>query len=252
VLEGGWSAPESDALKIIFLVGDAPPHMDYAGDVHYPATLQDALKQNIMVNTVQCGNYGPCRTHWQKIARLGEGKYVAIDQSGGMAAVSTPHDKALAELERKITASRLFYGTAAEMRDAEKKSKEEADARAGAMAMGAEAAADRAALKCRRGLVAGRRDLVRDVMEKKVDLAKIDPAELPESLRGKKTEEILALLKARWAERKALDDEMKDLVAKRDACIKTEMAKREKAGGFDAKVKDIIRERAKKAGIELD
>src|SRR6266446_5385816 len=33
-----WT-PASDVRRIVFLVGDAPPHMDYAQDTKYPTTL---------------------------------------------------------------------------------------------------------------------------------------------------------------------------------------------------------------------
>jgi uncharacterized protein YegL len=49
-----WSQ-EGQAYRVIFLVGDAPPHMDYQDDVKYPDTLEAAKKRGIVVNTVQAG-----------------------------------------------------------------------------------------------------------------------------------------------------------------------------------------------------
>ena len=37
-----WST-DKKTLRIIFLVGDAPPHMDYKDDVKYPRHLQESL-----------------------------------------------------------------------------------------------------------------------------------------------------------------------------------------------------------------
>src|SRR4051794_23493131 len=69
--EGGGDAPESvnqaladavdkikwgtdkSTLRIIFLVGDAPPHMDYADDVKYPETCKKAVAKGLIINTVQ-------------------------------------------------------------------------------------------------------------------------------------------------------------------------------------------------------
>ena len=42
--------------RIIFLVGDAPPHMDYRQDVKYPDILRMARDRHIIVNAVQAGN----------------------------------------------------------------------------------------------------------------------------------------------------------------------------------------------------
>src|SRR6185295_17837473 len=47
---------------------------------------------------------------WREIARLSEGSYTAIAQSGGMVAIATPMDKELAELNRKIGATMIAYG----------------------------------------------------------------------------------------------------------------------------------------------
>src|SRR5712675_3321474 len=55
VREMKWSKDDR-TLKIIFLVGDAPPHMDYANGPKYPNTCREALRRGIIINTVQCGN----------------------------------------------------------------------------------------------------------------------------------------------------------------------------------------------------
>src|ERR1700730_7213222 len=61
-----WSK-DKQTLKMIFLVGDAPPHMDYADDVKYPDTCKLAVARDIIINTVQCGNHAETRKYWQEI-----------------------------------------------------------------------------------------------------------------------------------------------------------------------------------------
>ena len=51
-----WSQ-DRKVLKIIFLVGDAPPHMDYPGAPKYPEVCQRAMKRDLIINTVQCGAF---------------------------------------------------------------------------------------------------------------------------------------------------------------------------------------------------
>src|SRR6187402_857826 len=41
-----------DTRRIVFLVGDAPPHMDYEQDAKYPLTLKVAKQKDIIVNAV--------------------------------------------------------------------------------------------------------------------------------------------------------------------------------------------------------
>ena len=97
-------------LKLVFLVGDAPPHMDYQDDVKYPEICKLAAKSNIILNTVQCGNMASTTPVWEEIAKLAEGDYVAIAQSGGVAAISTPVDAEIAKLNRELGITVVAYG----------------------------------------------------------------------------------------------------------------------------------------------
>src|SRR5437899_2318114 len=62
-----WSA-DKKVLKIIFLVGDAPPHMDYADGPKYPDICKQAVKKDLIINTVQCGNLAETTPVWKEIA----------------------------------------------------------------------------------------------------------------------------------------------------------------------------------------
>ena len=99
-------------LKLVFLVGDAPPHMDYQDDVKYPEICKLAAKNNIILNTVQCGSMASTTPIWKEIAKLAEGDFVAIAQSGGVAAISTPVDAEIAKLNRELGVTVVAYGRA--------------------------------------------------------------------------------------------------------------------------------------------
>src|SRR5258708_39475030 len=96
-----WSTDKS-TLRIIFLVGDAPPHMDYTDDVKYPETCKKAYEKGIIINTIQCGNDSECQRFWKDIAVKSEGSYVGIQQDGGVVAVATPFDKRLGEINDEL------------------------------------------------------------------------------------------------------------------------------------------------------
>src|SRR5262245_61847381 len=53
VTQMAWSK-EPNTYRVVFLVGDAPPHMDYAQDVHFPESVLLAKQRGIVVNTIQC------------------------------------------------------------------------------------------------------------------------------------------------------------------------------------------------------
>ena len=103
-----------DSYKVVFLVGDAPPHMDYQDDVKYMQTLAAAEDRGIVVNTVQCGEIGATVAPWQQIAALGHGRYFQVEQAGSALAMTTPYDAALARLSAELDATRIFYGDAEE------------------------------------------------------------------------------------------------------------------------------------------
>ncbi len=78
-----WSEAD-DTRRLVFLVGDAPPHMDYVQDVSFTDTLKIAARRDIRVNAVQAGDAPDTEVAWRSIAALGAGDYIAIPQSGNV------------------------------------------------------------------------------------------------------------------------------------------------------------------------
>src|SRR5262245_24540327 len=137
-----WST-DKKVLRMIFLVGDAPPHMDYPDDVKYPETCKEAVKRDIIINTVLCGSDAQAKDHWLKICRAAEGSFVQIDAGGGPAvAIGAPFYCYLATLNTEISKSTLVYGAP----DTRAKGKKAAESTA---TLPAGAAADRAAFYAR-------------------------------------------------------------------------------------------------------
>src|SRR3954447_24218125 len=170
-----WS-PSPDVVKLVFLVGDAPPHMDYNDDVKYPDTCQAAVKKGLIINTVQCGAAGDARQVWEKIAKLGEGSYVALEQSGGMVTIEAPQDRDIAELSNKIATLSMPYGS-------EKQQAEVAAKNGAAAAAPASVTADRAAFNASSArAIQGRGDLVSDLRDKSIKLDDLKEEELPKDL----------------------------------------------------------------------
>ncbi len=104
-----WSS-EPNVLKIIFLVGDAPPHMDYPEEVQYPGTVLQAMKKGITISTIQCGNMQSTTSIWKKIANSGQGVYSKLIQSGNVKVIRTPMDQDFAALNIKLGLTIIPYG----------------------------------------------------------------------------------------------------------------------------------------------
>src|SRR5689334_15126219 len=104
-----WSAAAPDLSRIIFLVGDAPPHEDY-DVVDTVTTATNAAQRGIIVNTIQCGSERATKGAWQAIAASGQGKFFVIPTDGGVQAITTPYDEQLSDLAQKLGATFLPYG----------------------------------------------------------------------------------------------------------------------------------------------
>ena len=236
-----WTAAK-DATRIVFLVGDCPPHMDYQDDVKYPVTCQTAAKAGIIINTVQCGGHAATTPIWQEIARLAEGSYIALAQTGGMTAMATPHDAEIAKLSAAIGETSIGYGSAAQQESVREKN---AVARDAAPAV----SASRAAFNTGTGgkAIQGRGDLVADHAEGKVALDQLKPEDLPPEFKDKTPAEREAYLKEQSAKRTELNTQLNTLVRQRATFIEQEQARLAKAGkgdSFDLKVAETIKEQS--------
>jgi Mg-chelatase subunit ChlD len=243
----GWSESD-DVLRIVYLVGDAPPHMDYEQDVKYAVSCELAAKRGLIVNTIQCGNDTSTTPIWQEIARLAEGEFFQIEQSGGMQAISTPYDEELGELAGRLGQTMVVYGSTREIAEGEMRMRR---AERLAEAAPAEAAADRAAYMAKAG-AGGAVDLIADIEAGKIKLEDVPESELPEVMREMSVEEREAHVAARIAERAETREQIETLSAKRQAFIKEAIGKAGKADSFDHLVLESLQKQAARVGIDYD
>lgn len=249
-----WSKG-AKTYRVIFLVGDCPPHMDYKDDVKYPVTCKAAAEAGIVINSIQCGNSGGTTPIWKDIADRAEGRFFKVEQSGGAVVTGTPFDGELAELGGALAATRVHYGTAAEQAALRKRAK----------AADETAAAAPTAARASRGVfmskaagektLSGGKDLVADATKGEVKLDELKEEELPEVMRDMKPEQRQKYLAERSARRTALQAEINALAAKRQQYIKAKVEEANKAGGkqsLDAAIYDSIRKQAAKCGITYE
>jgi hypothetical protein len=239
-----WST-DKKTLRIIFLVGDAPPHMDYADDTKYPVTCKKACEKGIIINTIQCGNDAECTKHWREIAVKAEGSYAAIPQEGGVVAIATPFDKELGELNGKLTRTTVAFGAPTARAEAATKTREAAELPAGA------GGADRAGVAAKLGRLATY-DLVDAVKEGRVKLDELKDDQLPDDMKKMSPKERKAHLEKVEKERAEINKKVIDLDKKRNEYIQAELKKKGKSAkdSFDEQVLETLRKQAKK--IELD
>ncbi|MFL5352328.1 vWA domain-containing protein [Archangium sp.] len=241
-----------ETMKLIFLVGDAPA-ADRHDDWNFNRWVKRAAEKHIVVNTVRCGGDPETQTQWKLAAKLTDGRYESLEQSGGMVAVATPYDAELAKVNADLARKTLYAG---------KKEAQVANrARADQMAeLAPEAAAERIQyMKTTRGAGSAPAAAARvssapvavggavDLAAQPEALASVKDDELPAELAGLDAKAREAKVKQLADERKVLEEKAAKLASERDAWRAKNVA--EKEDSFDANVMKGVKEKAAKYGL---
>jgi Mg-chelatase subunit ChlD len=247
-----WN-PDKNTYKVIFLVGDAPAHMDYPNDVKYPETLAVAKQKGIIVNAIQCGEDQETKTSWQQMVSLGQGSYFQVGQTGNAVAIATPYDKKLAELSTKLDKTRIFYGNEEEkVKQAEKlaatdklhkQASEEARARRATFN----------ASKSGKANFLGEGELVDAVASGRVNLASIPQKSLPAPLQAMSPKDQEGYVTKMKSERKELEQSIQELAGQRNDYLKKQvLADGGKIDSLDSKIYGALRKQAEAKGLKYD
>jgi Mg-chelatase subunit ChlD len=254
VRKAGWSKPSPDTAQIVFLVGDAPPHDDYAQEPDTLETAAEAIKVGMVVNTIQCGADETTRAVWQQIARRGEGQYFRIAQDGGVETIATPFDSRLSELGNRLGSTYLAYGggagPAGEAFRSEALARQVSTETTVAAAAPAAARADRAVNKAlNKDAYVG--DLLQSIENGSVKFDDVKAEDLPADLQKLSADERKKEIDRRLAERQKIRDEIVSLKKQRDDYIAAERKKRSgPQTGFDAAVASALKEQLARKGIK--
>ena len=241
-----WS-PDQSVYKVIFLVGDAPPHMDYQDDVPYPESVAEARARGIVINTVQCGNAIETARIWAGIAALSHGRFASISQDGAMVAIHTPMDDELGKLNVELSRTVIAYGGRAQREELRAKVER-------SRAATPSATASRLGYFAKKGGAtnSGREDLVTAVGEGKVDLDAIAKDELPAEMRAMSEPEQQRFLDQKSKERNRIQSRITALSMDRDeylASARRERLAEGEADSFDDNVLETLRNQAASKGI---
>ncbi|MCZ6774447.1 MAG: VWA domain-containing protein [Proteobacteria bacterium] len=247
-----WSQ-STNAYKVVFLIGDAPPHMDYHDEVQYPETIKAAKARGIVVNAIQAGQNPATMRQWRHIAALSQGDFFNVAQDGNAVAVATPYDADIAKLSAAMDDTRLYFGT--EEEKAKQRLKKAATAKLHASASDesrARRAAFNASASGKRNFL-GDKELVDAVVSGRVDMADMDAAELPAMLQALAPEERKSVVMEQAAMRSELEGQIKELAKKRDSFIAEKV---EADGGaedsLDHKIYRTVKRQAAAVGLSYE
>lgn len=247
-----WSQ-DPNTYKVIFLVGDAPPHMDYANERQFPQIVADASKRQIVVNTIQCGQDQGTHNSWTRIAQLGGGEYFQVDQSGSALALSTPFDKKIAALSKMLDETRIYYGTEKQKEKQQKKLDAAEKLHAGSSVESRARRAEFNLSKSGESNFLGENELVDDVASGRIELKNIDTKQLPAPMQAMAPTEQKKLLTDKAVQRKELRQQIQALSDERSDYLKRKV---EELGSskdsLDHKIQSAVKAQAAKKGFEYD
>lgn len=205
-------------MKLVYIAGNEPFNQ---GGINYKEAISDALKKDIYINTIFCGNQEEgIRTFWKDGADAGKGKYFNIDSNKAVLYIATPYDVRISECNTKINDTYIGYGAMGH-------SKKMNQAAQDSNAQGVSAAnfAERAVSKSKAVYKNESWDLVDKVKDDKGAIDKLKQEELPKELQNKSKAEIKVYVEQKSKEREAIQKEIGELGKKRQAYIDAEMKK---------------------------
>jgi hypothetical protein len=224
-----WSKGD-DTLRLIFVVGDAPPSV-YPDEPQYPEVVARATARGIVINPVQCGADGETRKAFDAIAAAGGGEIAVLADPGRVERVVTPMDQDLAALNVRLGSLIIPYGDAATRAAVDEKQDT-------AEAMDDVGVSERLAFNTATGrVVQGGGDLIDAIAAGDVTPGAIDRDRLPEGLRSMSEAELAAHVAAIRTRRDGLQRVIRNLIAERKSYLDAHAGTR---GGFDRLVADLV------------
>ncbi len=248
-----WSN-NKNTYKVVFLVGDAPPHMDYQNDISFKTSCSIAAQKGIIINTIQCGNLNDTEPIWRKIAQITEGEFFQVAQSGSAVLYKTPYDKEIAHLSQDLDTTRIYFGDVDEKNESKMREQAAKDiyskAKPSAIARRSIFNAGKAGLKN----FLGSNELVDSIENKKITLDEIKDEELPENMKKMSTKDREEYVKSQGEKRKKLKADIAVLAKKRQAHIEGMVAKEKDKGksSLDAQIYKCIKGQAASKEIIYD
>jgi Mg-chelatase subunit ChlD len=239
-----WSKDDK-TLKVIYIAGNEPFTQ---GTVEYSDSIKEAMKKDIIVNTIFCGPYETgVNTSWRDGATMSDGKYMNIDHNRKIYDIKAPQDKRILELNIELNNTYIAFGIGGK---AKQKLQEAQDSNASSMSN--DSIIQRSVAKSSKMYTNSSWDLVDAMKEKSVELYDIDDEELPEEMKDMSEKEKEEYVNEMTEKRAKIQKEINKLNAERREYVNEEMKKQSADNSLDTAIIDSIRVQAKKKGFEFE
>lgn len=238
----------SNNYRVIFIAGNE----DFLqGDIAFSKACLLAKQKGVIVNTIYCGSKATgIQEHWNLDGECGNGSYTNINENAKDDDVETPYDSLLFSLNDQLNGTYMGYGNNGTLAYANQSNMDMAN-----MRLSKKAGLKRIAVKGNKSLYKNYQwDMIDAGAADSTALDKISISALPDSLQKKSREEIKKIVKAKTEERSAVQNQIGELSAKREAYIRLEKVKKamvDNTPTLETEVEKIIREQAKRFNMQI-
>jgi hypothetical protein len=238
-------ASQNNSMKLIYIAGNEGFNQ---GTINYKEAISNALKNDIYVNTIFCGNKTEgINIFWKDGADYGKGKYFNIDSNQAVEYIATPYDDEISKCDEKINKTYINYGS----KGHEKKMNQIVQDQNAKKVSNANYT-DRAVSKSKAVYKNESWDLVDKVKDDASAISKLKKEELPTELQNKSSEEIKTFVAQKSKERETIQKEISVLAKKRQEYIDTESKKTKKQDDLGNTINSSIIAFAKVKGYTVE
>lgn len=244
----GWDEG-ARTLKSIYLVGDCPPHMDYRDDVKYQETCRMATQEDIVINTIQMGDYAATTPVWQEIANTSYGEFFRAGYDAGSLAVTTPYDEEIKRKAAELEKSKVYFGKEEEIKEKEAKQAVKVD---NATTMSSSSAARRAEYTVNVvEAVPESNELIDNICSGNITLTDVAWDDLPADLKDLDDEEREEVVEEMVEERQALKLELDTMIQQRNDFLDANIAVEADETSLTTNILKSMKKQAEKKNIKL-
>lgn len=230
------------SLKVIFIAGNEPFNQ---GRINYIESCTQAKQNDILVNTIFCGNYTEGITsYWKKGADITSGSYMNIDQDQKTVYISTPYDDQIMQLNIILNNTYIGYGKTGASKKASQVQQDQ-----NATQYGKANAVERATSKTKHVYKTESWDLVGASESNAVQIDKLKEDELPEEMKKMDAKQKKEFIDTKAKERAKVKSQMAELEQKRNDFIAQQKVKTaSETHSAASPLEDVMLKSVKKAG----
>ncbi|MEP7374481.1 MAG: vWA domain-containing protein [Chitinophagaceae bacterium] len=243
-----WDASAGN-YKVIFIAGNE----DFLqGSLHYTKACTKAKEKGVIVNTIYCGDYKTgLAEHWNLAGECGNGSFTNINQNANEFDIPTPYDTTLIVLNNKLNDTYIGYGTFGYTNKVRQEKVDQLN-----FSKSKNLTAERMEAKAKSKVYSNSSwDLVDANTADSTYITRVDRKTLPDSLKNKTTAQLQQIVKEKTTMRKAIQEEVITVNARRSKYIteqKSKAALNKNEPTLESEVDKILREQVKRFNMKID